>query len=75
MKLIRIAALLAVVFGTGCVTAPPVQSTVTAFHTLPTSTKGTTFAIVPMDGQSGDLEYQTYQNYMRTRRNGWLGRG
>src|SRR6266851_5007080 len=74
MKQILVIAVFVLTFGAGCATAPRVASTVTAFHTLPINTKGTTFAFVPLEGQDGDLEYQTYQSDVRSHlvADGWV---
>jgi hypothetical protein len=64
-SILIVALLAAFVTSADCVSAPPVNSTVTAFHVLPAKTAGTTFAFIALEGQVGDLEYQTYQNDMR----------
>ncbi len=74
--LLRVCAppILSVLLLAGCATAPQVASTVTVFHTLQSATAGTTFAFVPLEGQESDLEYQTYQNYIRAHlvADGWV---
>lgn len=49
-----------------CAPLPIVHSTVTAFHTLPANTSGTTYAFVPLPGQQADLEYATYRDEIAT---------